>query len=152
MRAVALAALLAGTAAAQAPKRCETDADCSPVERCVTQKIACEVHHESSTCAARLCRRPVGGTIPDEDRACGKDSDCAVVVLEFRCMYCAREGDLNEGVVGAANKKRAKKYEVRATAEQTRSCATAEPCAVTGEMKARCEKKRCVAVYSPRGR
>ncbi len=147
MKELLLTLLLATTAAAQAAPRCSTDADCQAGETCVTQKVACAVHPESSTCATRLCRRK---PVEEADRACKKDSDCAIAVREFRCMYCAQPADAVVGVVGAVNKKRAKKYEAAATPDQQRRCAMAGPCAQTGEMKARCREKLCVADYAPR--
>jgi hypothetical protein len=108
------------------------------------------VHPESSTCVERVCVRRPGGAIKDADRACRKDSDCAVVVFDFQCMYCARPGDYGNGIAAAANKKRAKSYEAKATAEQIKQCAMAGPCAQTGEMKPRCRRRLCVLDYEPR--
>lgn len=96
----------------------------------------------------RTPRKP-GGAVKDADRACKRDSDCAIVVPRFQCMYCARAGDWMNGVVAAASKKRAKAYEAKPTAEQLRRCATAGPCAQTGKAVARCRQSLCVADYEP---
>lgn len=150
---LALALLLASAAAAQAPVLCSADADCAKLGagyQCLTQKVPCATHPESSTCAERRCRRKPGGAIPDADRACRKDSDCETVLLEFSCMYCARPGDFESGLVAAANKKRAFAYAVKPTAEQLKRCAMAGPCAQSGEMRPRCLDKLCAAEYRPR--
>ncbi len=153
MRLVLLAAFLATGAAAQAPVLCTDDASCAKLGagyQCMTQKTACAVHPESSTCAVRACWRKPGGAIKDEDRACKKDSDCETVLLEFRCMYCARPGDFESGLVGAANKKHVFEYVVKPHKEQLRHCAMAGPCAQTGTVRPRCRKSLCAAEYVPR--
>jgi hypothetical protein len=156
-RTLALAALLAAGAwsgaAAQPRTSCRADADCGKLGagyRCVFQKTACAVHPESSTCVERFCARTPGAAVKDEDRACKRDSDCAVVVPEFQCMYCARPGDWMNGVVAAANKKRAKAYEPKPTAAQLRRCATAGPCAQTGTAVAVCLNGLCAVRYEAR--
>lgn len=96
-------------------------------------------------------RKP-GRRIEDADRACKADADCAVVQLECRCMYCAREGDFQAGVVAAANKGRLEKYAKlgRCSRAQQRACATAGACAMTGTSEARCRANLCVVEYAPR--
>jgi len=148
-----LAIFLPIAAAAQAPVHCGGDAECAKLGagfQCVAQKTACAVHPESSTCVERICRRPVGWPVKEEDRACRKDADCAVVLTSFQCMYCAREGDFANGVVAAANRKRAKAYEVKPTPAQLRSCAMAGACAQSGTARPRCRARRCVVEYEAR--
>lgn len=148
-------ALLLWTGASAGETHCGADADCAklgPGYECVAQKIACDTHPESSTCVTRLCRRKPGWPVKDEDRACKDDGDCAVVLLECRCMYCARTEDWMTGVVAAANKSRLKAYEKlgKCSRAQQSACATAGACAMTGTSEARCRASRCVVEYAPR--
>lgn len=147
-----LLALFTCAGASAAELHCTADADCAklgPRFQCLAQKTACAVHPESSTCVERLCRRKPGGPVKDEDRACKKDGDCAIVQLECQCMYCARPDDFQAGLVAAVNKKRVKAYESLSKCSTAR-CAAAGACAMTGTMEPRCRANTCFPEYQPR--
>ena len=65
-------------------------------------------------------------------------------------MYCARSGDVANGVAAAVNAKFAKRYEAKCTDAEMRVCATAGACADTGSALARCRNQKCVFEYEPR--
>lgn len=150
-----LLAAIAWTTTSAADVHCAADAECAKLGagyQCVAQKTACAVHPESSTCVERVCRKKPGGPVKDEDRACKVDGDCAIVVLECQCMYCARPEDFQAGLVTAVSKKRLKAYEPlgRCSKAQQRQCATAGACAMTGSSEARCRAGVCFVEYVPR--
>lgn len=161
----AMAMLLCGGALAQ--NRCENDADCAPRGtgyRCITHKTGCPDNPSMSTCAERSCIQaptPVSTlakpsvkshAIREGHRRCRADADCAVVVLGCHCMYCARPEDAANGVVDAVNKRFIKSYEAlsKCSDSELKGCATAGPCAITGESAAVCRQERCEVVYKPR--
>ena len=153
MKLVFLLASLCVATASAAEVHCAVDADCAGLGagyQCAAQKTACAEHPESSTCVERVCRKKPAGPVKEADRACKKDSDCAVVLLRCECMYCAREADAEAGIVAAVSKRRAKAYEslARCSPAQQAQCAMAGACAITGDSAARCREKACVVVVN----
>jgi len=86
---------------------CAQDADCSmvgPKYKCVTEKIACPEHPESSTCERRVCREPapkknpkitrLGDPCPtDGARAKGSASDSrATAAVDKKIDLVCRDG------------------------------------------------------------
>jgi hypothetical protein len=155
MRLLSILAVLAWTSASAGESPCAADTDCATLGigyQCIAQKTACAVHPESSTCVERICRKKPGGPVRDEDRVCRKDADCAIVLLECRCMYCARAEDFQAGIVAAVSKGRLKAYEALGKCSQTQQhqCAMAGACAMTGASEARCRANHCFVEYVPR--
>lgn len=138
---------------------CRIDSDCvklGPEFNCISQKTGCRENPSTSTCVERICRKvelkqsiPIlPHSIETRHRACEKDSDCEVILLSCRCMYCARPADKENGVVDAVNKKFSKQFEALSKCSVA-DCATAGACAMAGKSIPVCQKRECTVVYKP---
>jgi hypothetical protein len=132
---------------------CRNDGDCqkgSAVAHCETQKAPCPGHEAVSTCATLTCVPGLRSTkFPEFVKKCDRDADCEIIHLKCECMYCARADDLKAGVADALNKQYVADLakDFQCTAEQTKNCAMAGACAVSGTTIPVCREHSCTLAY-----
>ena len=90
--------------------------------------------------------------ITDQERSCKENKECAVVLLQCQCMYCARPDDLKNKVVDAVNSQHLKKYAElsKCSRAETARCATAGACANFGESIPVCKNEKCSIQFQTR--